>query len=64
MDMYIYIHSYTVAIITWLAIWKQHSANTFRKLFIKEEKQGTYDFFSKFQALVSEDLDDSSKKFH
>lgn len=57
-------YSYMVAILTWLAICKQHSAYTIRKIFMKEEKARTYYFFSKFQALVLEDLDDSSKKFH
>lgn len=52
--------------LSWLAIWKQHRANILEEFSLEKQlfkkKKKTHRFFLKSQALVSEDLDDSSKK--
>jgi len=50
--------------LTWLAIYKQHTACTLKEFSLeRQNKKETHHFFLKSQALVSEDLDDSSKRF-
>lgn len=50
--------------LTWSAIYKQHIACTLKEFSLERQiKKETHHFSLKSQALVSEDLDDSSKRF-